>query len=61
MTAKDSVVRCTVCGRTEQVSFAWSLRNGWPTCHGYTMHLEKTEADVTAATNWAIADQKVPA
>ena len=35
----DSIVKCEVCGKTQQVSFGTCLRTGWPLCHGYTMTL----------------------
>jgi len=33
-------VRCTTCGREQQVDAAACLRDGWPTCHGETMRLQ---------------------
>lgn len=32
-------VRCDVCKREQEVNGATALRDGWPLCHGYTMHL----------------------
>jgi hypothetical protein len=49
MTTRDSYLRCTVCGRTATTSFAGSLRDGWPKCCGYTMRLERTDADIGGA------------
>jgi hypothetical protein len=34
--------RCSVCGREERAG-ASPLRNGWPSCHGYTMTLVETQ------------------
>lgn len=51
----DTYLRCTVCGRTSTTSFASSLRTGWEKCCGYTMRLERTEADIGAATVAALA------
>lgn len=42
----DSYLRCTVCGRESTTGFAYSLREGWPKCCGYTMRLERTDADI---------------
>lgn len=46
---QDSFLRCTVCGRTSTASFSSSLRTGWEKCCGYTMRLERTDADVGGA------------
>jgi hypothetical protein len=43
---KNSLVRCTKCGREQRVDFAYCLRYGWPKCHGYTMTLLKVKAEV---------------
>lgn len=53
----DSYLRCTVCGRTSTTTFASSLRHGWERCCGLTMRLERTDAEVGAATRQAIAEQ----
>jgi hypothetical protein len=45
----DSYLRCTICGRTSTTDFASSLRTGWERCCGYTMRLERTDADIEAA------------
>jgi hypothetical protein len=37
--SKNSVVKCEVCGRIQEVDFGYSLMKGWPQCHGYTMTL----------------------
>lgn len=37
------VVWCTVCGRSQRVDAAGSLRSGWPKCHGYTMTIDSPE------------------
>lgn len=50
----DSYLRCTVCGRTSTVNFASSLRTGWEKCCGYTMRLERTDADIGEATRQAM-------
>lgn len=35
-----SHLECMTCGRRDDIgSVADKLRNGWPTCHGYTMRL----------------------
>jgi hypothetical protein len=34
--------RCTVCGREDRTGLT-PLRDGWPKCCGYTMHLVETE------------------
>ena len=39
--------RCTGCGREERTGDN-PLKNGWPTCCGYTMRLEDNEAFVAA-------------
>jgi hypothetical protein len=51
----DSYLRCTVCGRTSTTDFASSLRDGWETCCGYTMRLERTTADIDAAVGAVVA------
>ena len=53
----DSKLRCSVCGREDEVDFAHGLRHGWPKCCGYTMTLERTEADVEKATGKVIREQ----
>lgn len=52
-------MRCSQCGREERVNFAHCLRFGWPSCHGYTMTLQKTDADIDAAVGEVIALGKV--
>ena len=44
----DSYLKCAVCGRESTTDFASSLRDGWEKCCGYTMRLERTEADIEA-------------
>jgi hypothetical protein len=51
----DSYLRCTVCGRTSTTDFASSLRTGWERCCGYTMRLERTDADIDAAVGQVLA------
>ena len=51
----DSYLYCTVCGRTSTTSFASSLETGWEMCCGYTMNLERTDADIDAAVAEAFA------
>jgi hypothetical protein len=53
----DSLVRCSKCQREERVSFAVCLGSGWPKCHGYTMTLVETKADVGAATTSVLRSQ----
>lgn len=55
----DTLVRCSVCKEQELVSFAHCLRNGWPKCHGYTMTMIETKADVGAATTQVLRAQTV--
>ena len=51
----DSIVRCDKCSRELSVDFAWSLREGWPMCHGQTMRLLTTKADIAAAVGSVFA------
>ena len=55
----DTLVRCKKCHHSEQVSFAYCLRVGWPMCHGETMWLEKAPdpEKIEEATAKAIAKQ----
>ena len=46
----DTLVRCSRCQREEHVDFARCLASGWPKCHGYTMTMVSTTADVGVAT-----------
>lgn len=55
---QDSYLRCTECGRKETTNFSHSLRNGWPKCCGYTMRLERTDADIGGAVGDAMAPLK---
>lgn len=50
----DSVVVCDLCERRQDVTFAGGLRDGWPKCHGHTMRLESTTADIDAAVRAAL-------
>jgi len=52
----DSQLRCTQCGRISRTNFAHSLRHGWEMCCGYTMTLERTEADMDAAVGSAFGE-----
>ena len=54
VSGEDSVVACLTCKRTEDVDFAKCLRLGWPKCHGATMRLVTTMADVGEATRKAM-------
>lgn len=56
----DTFLRCTVCGRETTTSFGGSLRDGWPRCCGYTMRLERTDADVEAETTAVVEEQLQP-
>lgn len=56
MSAPDSTLLCTVCGRQSTTAFASSLRDGWERCCGYTMTLVRTTADVEGAVVDAIGD-----
>lgn len=53
--AADSYLKCTVCGREDVGNFSHNLRHGWPKCCGYTMRLERTDADIDAAVGDAFA------
>jgi hypothetical protein len=44
--SQDSYLKCAACGRESTTNFASSLRTGWEKCCGYTMRLERTEADI---------------
>jgi len=37
---KRGKVWCRTCGREQAVDSAYCLRNGWPTCCGYTMTID---------------------
>lgn len=50
----DSKVQCPKCDRIRRVSFADCLRSGWPKCHGYTMTLKNTTADIGGAVAAAV-------
>ena len=43
----EFLCRCTVCGREGRTGEN-PLKEGWPTCCGYTMRLEDNEAFVAA-------------
>lgn len=48
----DSRVRCFVCDNEQDVSFEFCMRNAaWPSCHGQTMELIETNADVDKVMN----------
>ena len=49
MNRTDTVCRCHKCEREQRVSFAGSLRGGWPVCCGYTMMLVSTRANIERA------------
>jgi len=53
----NTKLRCEVCGFEGTTDFAHSLSRGWPTCHGYTMRLISTEADIPSAVARVVADQ----
>lgn len=44
--AKDTLVKCDVCGKSKKVDFGYCLSNGWPECCGYTMRMIKSDANV---------------
>lgn len=50
---RDSWLECSYCGRKSTASFASSMQSGWERCCGYTMRLERTEADIDAAVGAA--------
>ena len=51
----NSLVQCSVCKRQEVVDFGTCLRSGWPKCHGYTMTLMHTAADIGRAVGETFA------
>lgn len=53
---QDSYLKCTVCGRESTTNFASSLARGWEKCCGYTMRLERTDADIDAAVGGIVSD-----
>jgi len=55
----DTLVRCHKCDKERRVNFAACLRSGWPTCHGYTMTLDHTQADIAAAVAGLVRPQSV--
>lgn len=48
-TRKDTCVRCRKCGKERNLSFLQSMKDGWPLCHGETMILLTTTADINLA------------
>ena len=54
----DTNLVCTVCGRESTTSFASSLKSGWETCCGYTMHLVTTSANIGDAVTAAMGNAK---
>ena len=42
----NSNIRCEKCGRRSTVDFGHAIREGWPLCHGVTMKLQLTLADI---------------
>jgi hypothetical protein len=42
----DTLVRCRDCGQSARVSFKLAAQSGWPHCHGVTMRIVDTRADV---------------
>lgn len=57
----DSLVRCIHCGREEQVTFIYCLKNGWPKCCGYTMRLIETKANIEGNVALLCADAEAQA
>jgi len=58
--ATGYLCRCTVCGREERTG-PNPLKNGWPSCCGYTMRLEDNErfkADIDSAMGEIFAPVK---
>jgi hypothetical protein len=55
---QDSYLRCTVCGRESTTNFASSLSRGWEKCCGYTMRLERTDANIDAAVGGIVLRAK---
>jgi hypothetical protein len=56
----DTLVKCGTCGREERVQFSVCLARGWPRCHGQTMAMATTDADVGEATRDVIDAQLPP-
>lgn len=46
----DSLLWCSHCGRRRMANLEESLRDGFEECHGVTMTLLNTTADIPAAT-----------
>ena len=53
-TGSDTVVRCPKCGRTQYLQFANGLKNGWSSCHGLTMPIVFTDANIKKAVGKAM-------
>jgi hypothetical protein len=59
MKRKDTLVQCSKCGRKVRVDFTESLSRGWPKCHGETMALINTAANVTASVSGLGAEARM--
>jgi len=46
---KNTKVKCSKCGKEEQVNFEECLGNGFPKCCGYTMTMIYTKANIERA------------
>jgi hypothetical protein len=49
MTDDDTIVQCKKCWKKQHVNFADALKNGWPLCHGETMVMVFSDADIDKA------------
>ena len=55
----DTTVICDKCQRQERVSFAECMRKGWPVCHGHTMRMDETEANIEEAIAVIIGKREI--
>lgn len=53
----NSTVECQTCSKQIDVDFSTALRQGWPRCCGYTMHLVRRPHDISRATRKALEAQ----
>lgn len=51
----DTTVRCRACHATQRVNYARCLRESWPMCHGASMSIVASSADVGEAVGAAMA------
>lgn len=53
----DTEVVCLKCWKTKRVHFGHCLMNGWPQCHGETMIMRATRANISEETDSLIRKQ----